>query len=162
MLVQEKKRSRNKDIKILHLLTDLPYSVCRERLKRNNWDLSDALIEGTVFSRLGEATRKMVESLYDSLNTAFAHVIRKIQEFREIMMENTEIIQITDEDSDKLFHVEHTTNKEENMTPNKNYIDERGNYHNIENLTLRQIYDRGAEEGYRIAKMEQEDKKNDG
>lgn len=80
--------SRNKDIKILHLLTDLPYSVCRERLKRNNWDLSDALIEGTVFSRLGEATRKMVESLYDSLNTAVAHVIRKIQEFREIIMEN--------------------------------------------------------------------------
>lgn len=63
---------------------------------------------------------------------------------------------------DKLFHVEHTTKKEENMTPNKNYIDERGNYHNIENLTLAQIYDRGVEEGCRIAKMEQEDKKNDG
>lgn len=153
--------SRNKDIKILHLLTDLPYSVCRERLKRNNWDLSDALIEGTVFSRLGEATRKLVESLYDSLNTAVAHAIRKTQEFCEIMMENEGESDEYD-DFDKLFHVEHTTKKEENMTPNKNYIDERGNYHNIENLTLAQIYDRGVEEGCRIAKMEQEDKKNDG
>lgn len=40
------------------------------------------------------------------------------------------------------------------MTPNKNYIDEKGNYHNIENLTLTQIYDSGVEEGYRIAKQE--------
>ena len=47
------------------------------------------------------------------------------------------------------------------MTPNKNYIDERGNYHNIENLTLAQIYDKGVEEGYRIAKMEQEARKYD-
>lgn len=43
------------------------------------------------------------------------------------------------------------------MKPNKNYIDEKGNYHNIENLTLTQIYDRGVEEGYRIAKQETED-----
>lgn len=44
------------------------------------------------------------------------------------------------------------------MKPTKNYIDEKGNYHNIENLTLTQIYDRGAEEGYRIAKMEEQEK----
>lgn len=42
------------------------------------------------------------------------------------------------------------------MRPSKNYIDEKGNYHNIENLTLAQIYDRGVEEGYRIAKEENE------
>ena len=29
----------------------------------------------------------------------------------------------------------------------KNYIDEKGNYINIENLTLRQIYDQGFEAG---------------
>lgn len=40
------------------------------------------------------------------------------------------------------------------MRPSKNYIDEKGNYHNIENLTLAQIHDRGVEEGYRIAKQE--------
>jgi len=38
--------------------------------------------------------------------------------------------------------------------PKKNYIDEKGNYHNIQNFTLTQIYDSGVEEGYRIAKME--------
>lgn len=45
------------------------------------------------------------------------------------------------------------------MRPTKNYIDEKGNYHNIQNLTLAQIYDSGVEEGYRIAK--QEDSGND-
>lgn len=38
------------------------------------------------------------------------------------------------------------------MKPSKNYIDEKGNYHNIQNLTLTQIYDSGVEEGYRVAK----------
>lgn len=33
------------------------------------------------------------------------------------------------------------------MTPKKNYIDEKGNYHNVENLTLAQIYKRGEVEG---------------
>lgn len=46
------------------------------------------------------------------------------------------------------------------MKPCKNYIDEKGNYHNVENLTLAQIYDKGVEEGYRIAKREQEDQAN--
>ena len=36
----------------------------------------------------------------------------------------------------------------------KNYIDEQGNYHNIQNLSLTQIYDSGVDEGYRIAKQE--------
>lgn len=47
------------------------------------------------------------------------------------------------------------------MRPTKNYIDEKGNYHNIENLTLTQIYDRGVEEGYRIAKMEGQNHEQD-
>lgn len=38
------------------------------------------------------------------------------------------------------------------MSEQKNYIDERGNYHNVENLTLTQIHDRASEEGYRLAK----------
>lgn len=40
------------------------------------------------------------------------------------------------------------------MNPQKNYIDERGNYHNVENLTLTQIHDRASEEGYRLGKAE--------
>lgn len=40
------------------------------------------------------------------------------------------------------------------MKPKKNYIDERGNYHNVENLTLTQIHDRAGEEGYRLGKSE--------
>lgn len=40
------------------------------------------------------------------------------------------------------------------MKPQKNYIDERGDYHNVENLTLTQIHDRAGEEGYRLGKAE--------
>ena len=31
----------------------------------------------------------------------------------------------------------------------KNYIDEKGNYINVENLSLAEIYNRGREEGYK-------------
>lgn len=48
------------------------------------------------------------------------------------------------------------------MNPQKNYIDERGNYHNVENLTLTQIHDRASEEGYRLGKAEAQQKKTDG
>lgn len=40
------------------------------------------------------------------------------------------------------------------MNPQKNYIDAKGNYHNVENLTLTQIHDRASEEGYRLGKAE--------
>lgn len=42
------------------------------------------------------------------------------------------------------------------MKPQKNYIDERGNYHNVENLTLTQIHDRASEEGYRLGWAQQQ------
>lgn len=48
------------------------------------------------------------------------------------------------------------------MNPQKNYIDERGNYHNVENLTLTQIHDRASEEGYRLGKAEAQQKNTDG
>lgn len=40
------------------------------------------------------------------------------------------------------------------MSVQKNYIDAKGNYHNVENLTLTQIHDRASEEGYRLGMTE--------
>lgn len=37
---------------------------------------------------------------------------------------------------------------------NVNYVDERGNYQNIENLTLMQIYNRGFQKGFEEGKRE--------
>lgn len=37
------------------------------------------------------------------------------------------------------------------MKPSKNYIDEKGNYHNIDNFSLSQIYESGVADGYRLA-----------
>lgn len=33
--------------------------------------------------------------------------------------------------------------------PKKNYFDEKGNYINVENLSLREIFERGFDEGYK-------------
>ena len=33
--------------------------------------------------------------------------------------------------------------------PKKNYFDDKGNYINVENLSLREIYERGFDEGYK-------------
>ena len=35
--------SRNKDIEFLHYFTGLPYSVCRQRMKKCSWDLWRAI-----------------------------------------------------------------------------------------------------------------------
>ena len=35
-----------------------------------------------------------------------------------------------------------------------NYVDDRGNYQNVENLTLKQIYDRAYKQGYEWGKYE--------
>ena len=67
--------SRNKDIKVLHLITGSPYSLCRERLKRNRWDLCDALLEDNPFSRATKATREVVSSLLYSLQPAIDQAI---------------------------------------------------------------------------------------
>lgn len=40
-------------------------------------------------------------------------------------------------------------NEEVKPEPTKNYIDKSGNYVNIENLTLTEIFNRGREEGYK-------------
>ena len=33
--------------------------------------------------------------------------------------------------------------------PKKNYFDDKGNYINVENLSLREIYERGFDEGFK-------------
>ena len=67
--------SRNKDIEVLHLITGSPYSICRERLKRNHWDLCDALLEDNPFSRITEAVRDAASSLLYSLQPAIDQAI---------------------------------------------------------------------------------------
>ena len=67
--------SRNKDIEVLHLITGSPYSICRERLKRNHWDLCDALLEDNPFSRITEAVREVASSLRYSLQPAIERTI---------------------------------------------------------------------------------------
>ena len=59
--------SRNKDIEFLHIVTRDPYSVCRARMKRNHWNICEALSENEAFFNVAKTTREMVEALTNSL-----------------------------------------------------------------------------------------------
>lgn len=73
--------SRNKDIEFLHDFTGLPYSVCRQRMKKCSWDLWKAigideiksLLDGgaltNALERVSEAMNKLVESVRKSMQT---------------------------------------------------------------------------------------------
>lgn len=61
--------SRNKDIKVLHVLTGDPYSVCRRRMKRNHWNLTYAIVEGTPYAALLDAIQAATDALKDSFVT---------------------------------------------------------------------------------------------
>lgn len=65
--------SRNKDVKVVHEITGLPYSECRRRLKESDWnvweaakivdasllsDFADAICRERILRRMGKGCRK--------------------------------------------------------------------------------------------------------
>lgn len=67
--------SKNKDIEALHKITGEPYSVCRAKMKANNWDLMGALgfhILDTVLDvleALGESFRSMLDAICEAVKS---------------------------------------------------------------------------------------------
>lgn len=65
--------SRNKDIKFLHEVTGLPYSVCRRRMKACGWDLVKAIgvdqIKGII-----EALPEIIDNLAKAMNRLLAGI----------------------------------------------------------------------------------------
>ena len=55
--------SRNKDIKYLHDVTGWSYKLCRQKMKDNNWDLWQALID--MANILADSIRNIDLSLID-------------------------------------------------------------------------------------------------
>lgn len=55
--------SRNKDIRLLHVLTGDPYSECRRKMKRNHWNLTYAICEGTPYAALLDAIKATTDAL---------------------------------------------------------------------------------------------------
>ena len=61
--------SRNKDIEFLHYFTGLPYSVCRQRMKKCSWDLWRAIGIDEIKSLLDSgALTNMLESVSEAVN----------------------------------------------------------------------------------------------
>ncbi len=73
--------SRNKDIRLLHVLTGDPYSVCRRRMKRNHWNLTYAIIEGTPYAALLDA----VKATTDKLKDCFVPLSEVVNTFNETL-----------------------------------------------------------------------------
>ena len=67
---------RNKDIKLLHEVTGLPYKECRARMKRHSWDFSRALFDGNTFvccldeglDKFLKVVSDMAEMIADAMN----------------------------------------------------------------------------------------------
>ncbi len=60
--------SRNKTIKAMHEMTGLPYSVCRKKLKENNWDISCAMGFDDLFNQMKEVSFVLSDVLVDAIN----------------------------------------------------------------------------------------------
>ena len=80
--------SRNKDIEFLHYFTGLPYSVCRQRMKKCSWDLWRAirideiksLLDGGILTNVLEGVSKAMEDLAKSVNNSMQMLSKVLSE----------------------------------------------------------------------------------
>lgn len=78
--------SRNKDIKFLHDFTGLPYSVCRQRMKKCNWDLWRAigideiksLLDGGVLTNALEVVAEAMNGLLESFRKSLRSITKML------------------------------------------------------------------------------------
>ena len=78
--------SRNKDIEFLHDFTGLPYSVCRQRMKKCGWDLWSAigideiksLLDGGVLTNALEGVAEAMNSLLESFKKSMQSITKML------------------------------------------------------------------------------------
>ena len=80
--------SRNSDIKMLHMLTQDTYSVCRARLKKYNWSFEEAFMDDNSLKRISEATKKVIETFNKNLQP----VVESLIETTKIMIEQQKLV----------------------------------------------------------------------
>lgn len=86
--------SRNKDIKLLHRMTGLPYKECRRMMKEHHWQLWDALPINRIIKELPE----MVANIMEHMAEALAQVGQAVKELKN-NLEGTKIDQIVIDES---------------------------------------------------------------
>ena len=78
--------SRNKDIEFLHDFTGLPYSVCRQRMKKCGWNLWRAigidqiksLLDGGVLTNVLEGVSEAMNSLMESFRKSMQTITKML------------------------------------------------------------------------------------
>jgi len=78
--------SRNKDIEFLHDFTGLPYSVCRQRMKKCNWNLWRAIGIDEIKSLLdGGVVTNMLEGVSEALDGLMESVRKSMQTLTKVL-----------------------------------------------------------------------------
>lgn len=78
--------SRNKDIEFLHDFTGLPYSVCRQRMKKCSWDLWRAIGIDEIKSLLDSgALTNMLEGVSEAMNKLAESFKKSMQTITKIL-----------------------------------------------------------------------------
>ena len=75
--------SHNKTIKFMHETTGLPYSVCRKKLKENQWDLFYALGYGEALKIINDFVDGLIKGLkpaIDALTNAVETMTKSVSE----------------------------------------------------------------------------------
>ena len=78
--------SRNKDIKFLHEITGMPYSVCRRQMKACGWDLMKALGYDSI-EKIIEAMPDIIDNLGKAMNRLLAGIGTALKTFGQSLEE---------------------------------------------------------------------------
>lgn len=78
--------SRNKDIEFLHDFTGLPYSVCRQRMKKCSWDLWSAigideiksLLDGGVLTNALKGVSEAIDGFVESFRKLMQSITKML------------------------------------------------------------------------------------
>ena len=78
--------SRNKDIEFLHEFTGLPYSVCRQRMKKCSWNLWRAIGIDEIKNLLDSGVvTNMLEGVTEALNGLMESVKKSMQSLTKML-----------------------------------------------------------------------------
>lgn len=72
--------SRNKDIKLLHQMTKLPYKECRRYMKANHWNFMSAYFAASGLDKLPSELLESVNNMVKSLSEALANLFQSLGE----------------------------------------------------------------------------------
>lgn len=75
--------SRNKDIKLMHDFTGLPYKICRQKMKDNHWNLCQAIGYDEMMKFLSDGLPELCKVMSDAINNMAEFAVEMINELAD-------------------------------------------------------------------------------